>query len=190
LLRIYRKKAARAAFFFADSKRIVMPLNIVWQTVASGETLAVSVPLLDAELKLTLVGEVVIDSSWHIGVDSTEALSPLAAQVRRYLLNPAGTELNVTLLSQGSAYSNAVWKALLAIPVGQAQTYSGLARMLSSGPRAVAGACRNNPYAGIIPCHRVVAKNGIGGFMGQADGEFVEFKRRLLEYERKVSLAG
>ena len=167
-----------------------MPLNIVWQTVASGDASAVSVPLLDAELTLTLVGEVVIDSSWQLGVESAGALSPLAAQVRRYLLNPAGTELNVTLLSQGSAYSNAVWRALLAIPVGEIQTYSGLARMLNSGPRAVAGACRNNPYAGIIPCHRVVAKNGVGGFMGQAEGEFVELKRRLLEYERNVSLAG
>lgn len=165
-----------------------MPLTIVWQSVVSGATSAVSVPLLGAELRLTLVGEVIIDASWHIGTESAHALTPLATTIQHYLLNPAQTELNVALLSQGSAYSRTVWNALLAIPIGQVQTYSGLARILNSAPRAVAGACRNNPYAGIIPCHRVVAKNGIGGFMGQADGEFVKLKSRLLEYERKANL--
>lgn len=167
-----------------------MPLNIVWQTVATGDASVVGVPLLDAELKLSLVGDVIIDASWHIGVNSSQALPPLATQVQHYLLNPEQTELSVMLLSQGSAYSRTVWNALLAIPVGKVQTYAGLAQMLKSGPRAVAGACRNNPYAGIIPCHRVVSKNGIGGFMGQADGEFVQLKRRLLEYERRAGLVG
>lgn len=164
-----------------------MAIHINWQSAALGETMLVSVPLLDVELKLTLVGEVITDASWHmVSESSRKALSPLAGQVQSYLLNPRQTELHVSLLSQGSAYSRAVWDALLAIPVGQVRTYSGLADTLSSGPRAVAGACRNNPYAGIIPCHRVVAKSGIGGFMGQSDGDFILLKRRLLEYERSV----
>jgi methylated-DNA-[protein]-cysteine S-methyltransferase len=133
---------------------------------------------------------VITDASWHIHGESALALSPLALQVQRYLLNPTQTELHLTLLRQGSAYSNGVWAALLAIPVGQTLTYSEIARTLSSGPRAVAGACRNNPYAGIIPCHRVVARNGVGGFMGHADGAFVALKRRLLEYEHSLEHSG
>lgn len=160
-----------------------MSLHIIWQAGAVGDTSLVSVPLLGAELKLTLVGDAITDASWHVGGESAKTLSPLATQVQSYLLNPAQTDLHVTLLSQGSTHGNAVWNALLAIPVGQVQTYSGLAQQLGSGARAVAAGCRNNPYAGIIPCHRVIAKTGIGGFMGHADGEFVELKRRLLEYE-------
>ncbi|WP_446810078.1 methylated-DNA--[protein]-cysteine S-methyltransferase [Methylomonas sp. 2BW1-5-20] len=167
-----------------------MPLHVVWQAVADGDESLLSVPILDAELRLTMVGEIITDASWHVGGELTKALSPQAVRVQSYLLNPRQTELYVTLLSQGSAHGNAVWNALLAIPVGQVETYSGLAEKLSSGPRAIAGACRNNPYAGIIPCHRVVAKNGIGGFMGHVDGEFVALKHRLLEYERGLGLAG
>jgi len=165
-----------------------MPLHIVWQAVADGEESLLAVPLLNAELILTMAGEIITDASWHVGGELTKTLSPQAVSVQNYLLNPMQTELHVTLLSQGSVYANTVWSALLAIPVGQVETYSGLAETLGSGPRAIAGACRNNPYAGIIPCHRVVAKRGIGGFMGQADGEFVALKHRLLEYERGLGL--
>lgn len=164
-----------------------MPLHIVWQSTATEETSQVHVPLLGAELSLTLSGDVITDASWCIGVGSVKALPPLALQVQRYLLNPNRSELRLTMLSQGTAYSNTVWNALLTIPVGQVQTYSAVAERLGSGPRAVARACRDNPYAGIIPCHRVVAKNGIGGFMGQADGEFVGLKRRLLDYEHGLA---
>ncbi len=165
-----------------------MPLQILWQDVVEGETTQVSVPMLDVELKLTMLGDVIMDASWVVGNDSARLSSPFAAEVQRYLLNPGRTSLHVKLLSQGSAYAKRVWDELLAIPVGEVQTYSALAAILNSGPRAVAGACRNNPYAGIIPCHRVVAKAGIGGFMGQAHGEFVALKRRLLEFERDVAV--
>jgi methylated-DNA-[protein]-cysteine S-methyltransferase len=77
---------------------------------------------------------------------------------------------------------------LLNIPCGQVISYLQLAQKISSGPRAVAQACRNNPYAGIIPCHRVVAKAGIGGFMGQSQGPMVQLKRQLLDYEYSVAL--
>ncbi|OQW65606.1 MAG: cysteine methyltransferase [Proteobacteria bacterium ST_bin11] len=167
-----------------------MPLHIVWQTVADEEQSLLVVPVLGAELQLTMVGEIITDASWQTTGSLNKSLSPLAVRVQSYLLKPWQTDLHVALLSQGNAYRNAVWKALLAIPFGQVETYSGLAEKLGSGPRAIAGACRNNPYAGLIPCHRVVAKNGIGGFMGQADGEFVALKRRLLDYERGLSLTG
>jgi methylated-DNA-[protein]-cysteine S-methyltransferase len=167
-----------------------MPLHIVWQTVADEEQSLLVVPVLGAELQLTMVGEIITDASWQTTGSLNKSLSPLAVRVQSYLLKPWQTDLHVALLSQGNAYRNAVWKALLAIPFGQVETYSGLAEKLGSGPRAIAGACRNNPYAGLIPCHRVVAKNGIGGFMGQADGEFVALKRRLLDYERGLGLTG
>lgn len=168
-----------------------MPLQIAWQSVGSGEQTRVNVPVLGATLVLTLVNEVIVDTSWVIPDRYGEAPeSVLAEQVQRYLLDPNACYLYLTLKKQGSVYGNTVWNELLAIPVGEVVSYSALAEKLNSGPRAVAQACRNNPYPGIIPCHRVVAKSGIGGFMGCASGVFVEFKTRLLAHERNIGQRG
>jgi methylated-DNA-[protein]-cysteine S-methyltransferase len=82
----------------------------------------------------------------------------------------------------GSAFQNKVWLAIYAIPLGQTRTYSELAAQLQSGPRAVANACGANRLPLLIPCHRVVAKNGLGGFM-RGDKNGLSIKRWLLAHE-------
>ena len=82
----------------------------------------------------------------------------------------------------GSAFQNKVWLAIYAIPLGQTLTYSELAAQLQSGPRAVANACGANRLPLLIPCHRVVAKNGLGGFM-RGDKNGLSIKRWLLTHE-------
>jgi methylated-DNA-[protein]-cysteine S-methyltransferase len=69
-------------------------------------------------------------------------------------------------------------QALLAIPRGETRTYGDLARMLHSSPRAVGQALGANPLPILIPCHRVVATHGLGGFGGG-----LAWKRRLLNLE-------
>lgn len=83
---------------------------------------------------------------------------------------------------RATAFQQRVWKALQAIPRGETRTYSGLAAELGDpkATRAVARACATNPIAVIVPCHRVVGKNG--SLTGYRWG--VERKRRLLELER------
>jgi len=61
---------------------------------------------------------------------------------------------------------------------GSVITYGGLARALSTSPRAVGGAMRRNPYPIVVPCHRVVAKGGIGYYSSG-----IEEKMFLLEIE-------
>ena len=82
----------------------------------------------------------------------------------------------------GSAFQQKVWLAILAIPLGQTRTYSELAAQLQSGPRAVANACGANRLPLLIPCHRVLAKNGLGGFM-RGDKNGLSIKRWLLAHE-------
>jgi methylated-DNA-[protein]-cysteine S-methyltransferase len=82
----------------------------------------------------------------------------------------------------GSAFQQKVWLAIYAIPLGQTLTYSELAAQLQSGPRAVANACGANRLPLLIPCHRVVAKNGLGGFM-RGDKNGLSIKRWLLAHE-------
>lgn len=165
-----------------------MPLIIDWQVEASGAKSQICVPVFGAELRVSLIGEIVVDASWQLSGNYRTPSPGLCYQIQRYLLDPRQT-LQIKCLRQGSEYSNSVWRQLLTIPMGQAVSYSALASRLRSGARAVAGACRRNPYAGIIPCHRVVAQSGLGGFMGQATGEMVELKRRILACERELAQA-
>ena len=63
------------------------------------------------------------------------------------------------------------------------RTYGDIAKRVRSIPRAVGGACGRNPLPLIIPCHRVVAAGGIGGFMGGRDDDPLAIKRWLLKHE-------
>lgn len=90
---------------------------------------------------------------------------------------------DLPLAPPATDFQQRVREALLAIPLGQVRSYGALAEGLASGARAVAMACRHNPLSVIVPCHRVVAKNGIGGYSGATSGEPVERKRWLLKHE-------
>lgn len=143
--------------------------------------------MLGEAFVLTYVGDVIVDSAWLMARENCRRESAeLEKAFEEALCFQEGKPLSLQLLTQGTVYSRSVWLALTKIPFGQVMTYSELAKQLKSGPRAVAQACRNNPYPGIIPCHRVVAKTGSGGFMGQSQGEWVDFKQRLLKYEREI----
>jgi len=78
-----------------------------------------------------------------------------------------------------------VWKVMRRIPKGKVTTYGELAKALNTKAyRAVGGACRHNPYAPQVPCHRVVAASGrIGGFGGKTKGKNIQQKIALLRKE-------
>lgn len=103
-------------------------------------------------------------------------------QIEAYLRDP-DFEFDLPLRQSPTAHQMKVWQALRAIPRGQATTYGALAQQLGSSPRAVGQACGSNPLPLIIPCHRVVAKNGAGGFMHHASGAPLAIKDWLLRHE-------
>lgn len=106
-----------------------------------------------------------------------------ATQLARYFDDPC-TPFDLPLgVDNGTDYRRRVWNALVAIPPGQTATYGSLAHALNSGPRAVASACRANAFPIIIPCHRVLAAQGLGGYCGELDGPLLEIKRWLLKHE-------
>jgi methylated-DNA-[protein]-cysteine S-methyltransferase len=104
-------------------------------------------------------------------------------QIKSYLNNPS-FEFDLPLQTNGTLYQTKVWQEISSIHVGKTLTYSDIAEKIRSGPRAVGGACRANPIPLVIPCHRVVAKNGLGGFAGEESGIFLDIKRWLLNHER------
>ncbi|MDD9824665.1 MAG: methylated-DNA--[protein]-cysteine S-methyltransferase [Gammaproteobacteria bacterium] len=83
--------------------------------------------------------------------------------LRAYFRRPAAFP-RLPLAPEGTSFQQRVWRALCAIPPGQSRCYGELARSLGTGSRAVGGACRANPIPILIPCHRVVAATGTGGY--------------------------
>lgn len=98
-------------------------------------------------------------SAAHLTRDD-DALRPLAGQIDELLRGRSPAEIPLDL--QGTAFQQLVWNALRRIPRGQTRSYSEIAEELGTpkAVRAVAGACAANPVAVVVPCHRVVQKNG------------------------------
>ncbi|CUH50196.1 methylated-DNA--[protein]-cysteine S-methyltransferase [Ruegeria atlantica] len=85
----------------------------------------------------------------------------------------------------GSDFQRNVCDLMYAIPLGETRTYGDIAKELGQSPQPVGQACGANPIPVIIPCHRVLSANGLGGFSG--DGG-VETKVALLRHERAAGL--
>jgi len=103
-------------------------------------------------------------------------------QLKGYFAHP-DSEISLPMQAVGTAFQQRVWHALRAIPVGETISYGELAKKLNSSARAVGNACRANPLPVIVPCHRVVAKSGLGGYAGKTQGRQLAIKRWLLEHE-------
>lgn len=103
-----------------------------------------------------------------------------AASLRRALLGELPARLPPLDLSAGTEFQRRVWSALQKIPFGKTSTYSQIAAAIGKPQslRAVGNACGANPIPVLVPCHRVVAKCGLGGFSSG-----LSWKRRLLRRE-------
>lgn len=89
-----------------------------------------------------------------------------------------------TEMKKYSAFQQAVWRACAEIPRGEVRTYVWIARRLGrpGAARAVGSALAANPFAPLIPCHRVIRSDGTPGGYSAPGG--LAAKRRLLEKER------
>lgn len=124
-------------------------------------------------------------------VDAPPATRPdtrtraLADELDAYWRDPLH-RFTLAFAPAGTPFQLRVWQALLAIPPGAPLTYGALARQLGSAARAVGQACGANPLPILIPCHRVVAAGGLGGFMHAASGAPLNVKAWLLDHERRA----
>lgn len=120
---------------------------------------------------------------------SVRALAPrnalaerAARQLERYR-DDAYCRFDLPLHVEGTPFQRRLWDALCKIPRGKTLTYGELARSLGGEARAVGQACGDNRLPIVIPCHRVVAANGLGGFAHSTGGYLLDAKRWLLLHE-------
>lgn len=145
---------------------------------------AVSISVANNQLTIELIPCALSDvpQSASVNDDALPAQVIQACQQIKQYFEQSTALLNIAVPTHGTSFQQRVWQAIAAIPVGETRTYSQLAEQLGSGSRAVANACGANPLPILIPCHRVVAKRGLGGFMqGKQNGLLI--KQWLLKHE-------
>jgi methylated-DNA-[protein]-cysteine S-methyltransferase len=109
-------------------------------------------------------------------------------QLMSYLNNPKFVfDLPVRLT--GSKHQLDVWHAMQQITAGNTITYGVLAEGIGSNARAVGTACGKNPVPIVVPCHRIVAASGLGGFMGGKREDPLATKRWLLTHEGAAAVS-
>jgi methylated-DNA-[protein]-cysteine S-methyltransferase len=113
--------------------------------------------------------------------EETELILECRNQLEEYFAGKRMT-FDLPLAPKGTAFQQKVWSALQEIPYGEVCTYKDIAAAVGNpkGCQAVGGANGKNPIAIIIPCHRVIGKNGT--LVGYAGG--MENKKFLLELEK------
>jgi len=118
------------------------------------------------------------------GRKTAPAPSPLLARARRQIEEYfAGTRqsFDLPLTPSGTTFQRSLWRLLRTIPYGETRTYGELAHTLVTSPRAVGRASATNPLPILIPCHRVIGRNGT--LTGYSGGEGIATKRHLLALE-------
>ena len=115
-----------------------------------------------------------------------DALSrQVEAELQAYLRDPRH-RFDLPVQALGTPFRRRVWATLYDIPVGETRTYGQLAHRLNTSARAVGQALGDNPLPIIVPCHRVVSSQGLGGFDHEGAGFTLEIKRWLLAHERAI----
>jgi methylated-DNA-[protein]-cysteine S-methyltransferase len=155
-------------------------LYTYWGTLRMLCSIAISSPV--GRLAISATEEAIVAIGWSDEAQGEE--TALLAEARRQLLAYFERRLklfDLPLRPAGSTFDQRVWAAMRHIPHGQTRSYGELAIEIGSAPRAIGRACGRNPIPIVIPCHRVLGRNGLGGYSG---GAGLPTKQRLLELER------
>jgi len=107
----------------------------------------------------------------------------ICQQLKHYFQHPHH-RFDIEIKLEGTPFQKRVWEALRRIPAGITVSYKILAEQLETSPRAIGNACRANPIPVVIPCHRIVAKDHIGGYSGKRAGDMLDIKKWLLQHEK------
>jgi methylated-DNA-[protein]-cysteine S-methyltransferase len=125
----------------------------------------------------------IIDATWHQDPHNSLFIA-LQQQLQDYC-NGLRNQFDIPYILKGTAFQQKVWKATAEIPYSHTVDYQGLAERIGSpkAARAVGAALGKNPLLLIIPCHRVIGRNGT--LTGFAAG--LSLKKKLLSLEQRIS---
>lgn len=125
-----------------------------------------------------------IDWGWGGDQVQTPVLRRARDQLHAYFDGTLKT-FDLPLAPPGTLYRRRVWQALCDIPYGETRSYQQIAAVAGGSARSVGQANGSNPIPLVIPCHRVVASNHLGGYSG---GDGLPTKRWLLALESPAAI--
>lgn len=106
----------------------------------------------------------------------------IVIKIKKYFCNPK-LQFKLPIQIKGTPLQQKIWQILQKIPCGKTVTYGELAQKIGTSPRVIGNACCRNPIPIVIPCHRVVAATGFGGYCGKTCNDFLKIKKWLLKHE-------
>lgn len=129
------------------------------------------------------------ESLWSIRIDDSSVPKPATAQAVAAAIEQleqwfAGHrhDFDLPLAPAATARGQVLRDGMIAIPYRSVESYGVFARRVASIPRAIGQVCARNPFPIVVPCHRVLASNGIGHYSA---GDGVSTKHWLLEHEQR-----
>jgi len=157
-----------------------------WDAVIEFPKMKVAVATRDVNGNPCVTGIRYLPSTAEAKAPVNELAERAARQLERYREDP-DAKFDLPLLIEGTEFQRRVWQIMCAIPRGRTLTYGEVARKMGEAnfdaARVVGQACGDNRLPIVIPCHRVVGADGIGGFSHTTDGYLIEVKRWLLMHE-------
>ncbi len=157
-------------------KHVLIETNLGWAAIGieDGAICAAALPATREAAELAI-------TDW--GADEPASGDEAAPFIDLVMRATAGEDVELDgniRIGSGTKFQRAVWRGVSTIPKGEVLTYGELAERIGypGAARAVGQAVGSNPIPLLIPCHRVVASNGIGGFGGD-----IQLKKRLLDAE-------
>ncbi len=126
-----------------------------------------------------------LDSDIELHNPTNRLHKKIIQELQHYFSDPE-YQFDFDLQMQGTQFQRRVWQRLCEIPAGKTLSYGELAKQLGTSARAIGNACRTNKIPIVIPCHRIVAKTGLGGFMGHRKGSELDIKQWLLQHEHAL----
>jgi methylated-DNA-[protein]-cysteine S-methyltransferase len=152
--------------------------------------------IIESEIGTLAVGRrgVLLSAEWMVGRATPpdfdrrdEIAAAFVEAFLRYFRGRLGADTFARLpIGEGTRFQCKVWKACQTIEPGETRTYGWIAGQLRLRPvhcRAIGNALRSNPLPIAVPCHRVVAASGLGGYAGARTGALTDIKCRLLAFE-------
>ena len=121
----------------------------------------------------------------NVDVENNETSKKIDKSLEMYFNNKIDAfDIPVAFL-KGTPFQKQVWNELLRIPYGESRSYQDIANLIQNpkAVRAVGQACKKNPIGIVVPCHRVIGKDGsLTGYSGK---NYTHIKKILLDHEKK-----
>lgn len=117
--------------------------------------------------------------------DTSLFITKIKKQLNRYF-NHQQQAFDLAIdFKKGTPFQKSIWKKLIEIPYGVTKCYQDIAHEIGhpKAVRAVGQACKNNPIGLVVPCHRVIGKDG--SMRGYSGKDYVDLKQKLLAFEKE-----